>query len=496
MNVFSIEPQPASSPASPGLGEDAKMVAAALRRPAVSAASPAMFARFLDLLALTLAFWFTEFAASGGALDPLRTALLATGTGGLGVLIVGQMGGYTASRMRRFAPGAVLAWGSGFGLAALTGAAGLWSTGWESFLPASALALAVAILPARICSTSVAHWVLDFGLTERRAVVAGGGENVARLVQGLAANPKNDIRICGIFDDRYDGRSPAVVSGIPKLGRMTDLVEFTRLAELDMLIVALPLDAEARIRQILDEVRILPIDVRLSNYSDNFVFPRRLDFAISEPGLIDISDRPLAGGRRLAKRALDIALTCAALLPLLPLMAVTALAIRLESPGPVIFRQMRDGYNHKPVEIFKFRSMFAEQSDPEARKIVTRGDPRVTRVGQIIRKWSIDELPQLFNVLRGDLSLVGPRPHAVNAISSRQEAFEDIVDGYAARHRVPPGVTGWAQIHGLRGEIDDPATLLQRVEHDLYYIENRSLWLDLYILAMTPLKLLDTRNAY
>lgn len=263
-----------------------------------------------------------------------------------------------------------------------------------------------------------------------------------------------------------------------------------------MLIVALPLDADARIRQILDEVRVLPVDVRLSCYSANFTFPRRSGLSITEPGLIDVSDRPLSGGKRLAKRALDVALTSLVTLPLLPVMAVTAIAIRLDSPGPVIFKQYRDGYNHKPVEVWKFRSMYADQSDPKARNIVTKGDPRVTRVGRFIRKWSIDELPQLFNVLRGDLSLVGPRPHAVNAISSRQQAFEEIVDGYAARHRVPPGVTGWAQINGLRGEIDDPETLLRRVEHDLYYIENRSIWLDLYILAMTPLKLLDTKNAY
>ena len=140
--------------------------------------------------------------------------------------------------------------------------------------------------------------------------------------------------------------------------------------------------------------------------------------------------------------------------------------------------------------------MYHAQSDPTARQVVRKGDARVTRVGRFLRKSSIDELPQLFNVLMGDLSLVGPRPHVLNAVSSRQEAFEAIVDGYAARHKVRPGVTGWAQIHGWRGEIDDPEALQKRVEHDLRYIENWSIWLDLYILAVTPLRLLDTRNAY
>lgn len=140
--------------------------------------------------------------------------------------------------------------------------------------------------------------------------------------------------------------------------------------------------------------------------------------------------------------------------------------------------------------------MRTEDCDPAARRVVTRDDPRVTRVGRVIRRWSIDELPQLFNVLAGDLSLVGPRPHALEAISSRQESFEMIVEKYAARHKVRPGVTGLAQIRGWRGEIADPEALRRRVELDLHYIENWSIWLDLYILAITPFRLLDTRNAY
>jgi exopolysaccharide biosynthesis polyprenyl glycosylphosphotransferase len=241
---------------------------------------------------------------------------------------------------------------------------------------------------------------------------------------------------------------------------------------------------------------VLPLDVRLSAYSDGYEFPRRQSQVPGEAGLIDVLRRPLGGEGRLVKRVFDAVLAACAIVVLSPLMLAAAIAIRLETRGPVLFRQLRHGYNHKPIEIWKFRSMRIETCDPDAREIVTRGDPRVTRVGRFIRKWSIDELPQLFNVLRGDLSLVGPRPHALDAVSSRHEAFESIVDGYAARHRVPPGVTGWAQIHGWRGEIDDPAQLKARFEHDLYYIENRSMALDLYVLAMTPLRLLNTRNAY
>ncbi|MET0313660.1 MAG: sugar transferase, partial [Hansschlegelia sp.] len=173
----------------------------------------------------------------------------------------------------------------------------------------------------------------------------------------------------------------------------------------------------------------------------------------------------------------------------------TAVAIKLDSSGPVFFRQKRYGFNNEVIDIFKFRSMYADRCDPEAKTVVTRGDSRVTRVGQFIRKSSLDELPQLINVLRGELSLVGPRPHAVNAHTS-ERLWNDVVDGYFARHRVKPGVTGWAQVNGWRGEVDTPSKLQNRVDHDLYYIENWSILFDVAILARTPFALVKTENAF
>ncbi len=307
--------------------------------------------------------------------------------------------------------------------------------------------------------------------------------------------PGNDIRVWGIFDDRDDSRSPPVVAGVPKLGTLDALVAFARTAEIDTLIVTLPLTAEARIRQILKSIEVLPLDVRLSNFSTDAGFSRRSSWDC-QGGFVEVISRPLRSGQRAVKRALDIVGAAVAIVVFMPVMLATAAAIRLETPGPILFRQPRHGYNHRPVEIWKFRSMLASECDAAARRIVTRGDPRVTRVGRVIRRWSIDELPQLFNVLAGDLSLVGPRPHALAAVSSREEHFEALVEGYAARHKVRPGLTGWAQIHGWRGEISDPSALRRRVEHDLYYIENWSIWLDLYILAVTPFRLLDGRHAY
>jgi lipopolysaccharide/colanic/teichoic acid biosynthesis glycosyltransferase len=179
-----------------------------------------------------------------------------------------------------------------------------------------------------------------------------------------------------------------------------------------------------------------------------------------------------------------------------PAMLLTAAAIKLDSRGPVFFRQKRYGFNNELIEVYKFRSMHADKCDATASKLVQRGDARVTRVGKFIRKASIDELPQLINVVfKGNLSLVGPRPHAVHA-KAEDRLYDEAVDGYFARHRVKPGITGWAQISGWRGETDTHEKIQRRVEHDLYYIENWSVLFDLFILAKTPLALAKTENAF
>ena len=467
-----------------GLSPGARAVARGLRRPSLVPGNIAATAGLLDGAALAFGLWFVRFISGGSGFDPVRAALLSGLAALLAVLTVWAFGEYRLHVLRRRWRGTFLVLGLGLLLALGAQGYGLPSSCWScsSSLP-------------ELLGSALAAGALDFGLTERRAVIIGGGESGARVMAALAESPDNDIRICGIFDDRDDSRSPPVVTGIPKLGTLESLIEFARTAELDMLIVALPLSAERRIRQILNAVEVLPLDVRLSSFSTDQAFRRRSGHR-SETGLIDAMSRPLRSGELAMKRALDLFGSAVAITLLAPVFGLTALAIKLDTPGPIFFRQARHGYNHRPIDVWKFRSMHAADCDPAARRIVTREDPRVTRVGRFIRRWSIDELPQLFNVLAGDLSLVGPRPHALEAVSSRQESFEAIVQGYAARHKVRPGVTGWAQIHGWRGEIDDPAALRARVEHDLHYIENWSLRLDLYILAITPLRLLDKRRAY
>jgi len=222
--------------------------------------------------------------------------------------------------------------------------------------------------------------------------------------------------------------------------------------------------------------------------------PRAYSYIGNLPCL-DVYDKPLGEWGPLFKVALDKIVASLMLVILAPIMAATALAIKIDSKGPVLFRQKRYGFNNELIEIYKFRSMYTDQADASAATLVTRGDARVTRVGRFIRRTTLDELPQLFNVLRGELSLVGPRPHATQA-KAGASLYEHVVDGYFARHRVKPGLTGWAQINGWRGETDTTEKIERRVEHDLYYIENWSLPFDLYILLRTPLALIKAENAY
>jgi Undecaprenyl-phosphate glucose phosphotransferase len=331
---------------------------------------------------------------------------------------------------------------------------------------------------------------------ERRAVLVGGGPEAVDLIRALRSEPGNDIRICGIFDDRDDARVPAIAEGLPKLGRIDELLEFGRQAEIDMLIVALPMRAEERLVQLLKTLWVLPVDIRLAARASQLRFrPRAYSFVGSVP-FLDLFDKPIADWDRVAKACFDRIVGTMLLILFAPVMLAVALAIKLDSPGPVLFRQKRYGFNNELIEVFKFRSMYTHMTDANAAKLATRDDPRVTRIGRFIRKTSLDELPQLINVaIRGDLSLVGPRPHALQAKAANR-LYEQVVDGYYARHRVKPGITGWAQINGWRGETDTSEKLERRVEHDLHYIENWSVLFDLYILALTPFRLLKTENAF
>jgi Undecaprenyl-phosphate glucose phosphotransferase len=341
----------------------------------------------------------------------------------------------------------------------------------------------------------VRRWTKE-GRLDRRTVVVGADGNAESLLRSLAAQTDSDVHLVGVFDDRSDERSPASCGGVPKLGSVEDLVEFARHTRVDLVIFSLPISAETRILQMLKKLWVLPVDIRLSAHTNKLRYRPRSYSYIGNVPVLDIFDKPIADWDVVMKWLFDKIVGSLALLCALPLMLVIAIAIKLDSRGPVLFKQKRYGFNNELIEIYKFRSLYVDQTDAAADKLVTAGDPRVTRVGRFIRKTSLDELPQLFNVVfAGNLSLVGPRPHAL-AAKAENRLYDEAVDGYFARHRVKPGITGWAQIHGWRGETDSQEKIQRRVEHDLYYIENWSILLDLYILAQTPFALIRSENAY
>src|ERR1700726_4332928 len=356
--------------------------------------------------------------------------------------------------------------------------------------------LAILIAERLFLRAIVRGWARQ-GRLDRRTIIVGSDQNGEKLVEALNVQDDSDIDILGVFDDRNDNRALETCAGSPKLGKIDDIVEFARRTRVDLVLFALPISAETRILEMLKKLWVLPVDIRLSAHTNKLRFRPRAYSYLGKVPTLDVFEAPITDWDLVMKWLFDHVVGAVVLLLVTPLMALVALAVKLDSPGPVLFRQKRFGFNNERIDVFKFRSLYHHQADPLASKVVTKNDPRVTRVGRFIRKTSLDELPQLFNVVfKNNLSLVGPRPHAVQG-KLQSQLFDEAVDGYFARHRVKPGITGWAQINGWRGEIDNEEKIQKRVEFDLYYIENWSVLFDLYILLKTPLALMTkNENAY
>jgi Undecaprenyl-phosphate glucose phosphotransferase len=312
-------------------------------------------------------------------------------------------------------------------------------------------------------------------------------ERIERL-----AEPWN--RIIGVFDDRL-ARTGQSVGGYPVLGNLADLVEWGRRDRPDEIIVALPWGAEERLVTVLQALAVLPSNVRLcSEFQRMDLIHGRANNQFGVP-MLSAFEKPVDGWGRIYKRIFDVFLAFVATVVSLPLMALIAVAIRLESPGPILFRQKRYGFNNALIEVYKFRTMHAVSSDALGERLTERNDPRVTRVGALLRRLSLDELPQLLNVLSGQMSVVGPRPHAIRTTAGGRQC-DEVLDQYAIRHKVKPGITGWAQVCGWRGTMEDEDHLIQRVEHDLFYINNWSPLLDIRILFRTVWVVITGRNSF
>ncbi|WP_291297963.1 undecaprenyl-phosphate glucose phosphotransferase [Elioraea sp.] len=444
-------------------------------------------------IVITAAYLASLITGGGGVLRD--ETILVTTMLGLGLLV--WLGAYThrtmfsASRqVHAVVSGAVAAAGivafveTVFGLSHLVSAR--WAVTWAGFSLAGLVASRVTV-STLLKSDRQGRYAL-------RTVIVGGGPHGARLVQFLRLRNDRSLRLLGFVDDRVT-RIGVEMGAIPYFGPIDEVFAMVRAGLVDKVIIALPWSAEERMLQLLRQLAEYPVHVRLAPDLITYHFPGRVLSDVGGVPLLHLLDRPISGWGYLVKRAEDIAIASAALLLLgLPMLAIAA-AVRLNSPGPILFRQPRIGFNNRPFEVLKFRTMYAHMSERKITQQAQRDDPRITRIGAILRRLSLDELPQLVNVLRGDMSVVGPRPHAPQTRAAGRP-FEEVVARYAARHRVKPGMTGLAQVRGWRGETDTEEKIIRRVESDLEYIENWSVWLDIAILVRTLLMVLKMKNAY
>jgi len=338
----------------------------------------------------------------------------------------------------------------------------------------------------------IRRWRRDGRLVQRVAVV-GVNDFSATFLDRLAAQPDTYL-VTGVYDDRQS-RIPAHLQHIGVRGGVDALLAASREERIDTIVVALSLGAVDRINDILAHLSSLVVDVFLTTDIAGLRYEGAQFTAIGSNPVISVGERPLKDWQAVKKAVFDRAVGGALLLfALVPLLVVAAL-IKLDSPGPVLFRQPRIGFDNRMFSIFKFRTMHASMADLLADRQTTRDDPRVTRVGRWLRRFSIDELPQLLNVVQGSMSLVGPRPHAPNT-KAANKLFADVVSQYAVRHRVKPGITGWAQVNGWRGETKTEDQVRSRVRFDLDYIQNWSLTLDLKILLLTVFREVHSSTAF
>lgn len=323
----------------------------------------------------------------------------------------------------------------------------------------------------------------------RSVVIVGANEMSVKLAERIREYPYLLMGVRGFFDDRNETRSPAAATSL--LGGVQDVAGYVRVNNIQMIFISLPMSAQPRIRALLDDLH----DTTASIYflPDVYIFDLMQAHFDNVGGIpvVAICESPFSGVDSVVKNASDFVLALLILLLLSPLMLGIALAVKLTSPGPAVFKQRRYGLNGEEIIVYKFRSMTVSE-DGSSIAQAQKNDPRITKIGAFLRRSSLDELPQFINVLQGRMSIVGPRPHAV----AHNELYRKLIKGYMLRHKVKPGITGWAQVNGLRGETEVLEKMQARIEYDLDYLQNWSIWLDIWIIMRTVWVVLRRDNAY
>ena len=360
-----------------------------------------------------------------------------------------------------------LAFGIAIVFAYLFKIAHFYSRGW--LLVYWALVL-VALTANRWIVSSIARSLMSKGQLHETVAIFGD-HDVAQQISERICGRYSKRRFAGVFSlDEQSGSQ----------GNLHDLINYGQKHRLDHVIVALPIEKSAEIKEVIRTLETLPVELSFHiDFKSAGIAPLSLN-RIGGMSLLRLHSKPMKEWNYLSKRIEDIVVASTALVFFAPLFAFIALAIRLDSPGPVFFKQRRHGFNHQTINVLKFRTMNVWE-DGKTVSQAQKEDPRVTRVGRFLRKTSLDELPQFINVLRGEMSAVGPRPHAL----AHNHYYSELIGDYKIRHKVKPGISGWAQVNGYRGETKEPELMAKRVEYDIEYIENWSLWLDIKILIKT-----------
>jgi Undecaprenyl-phosphate glucose phosphotransferase len=450
--------------------------------------------RVLDVVLIVVCAWLALLLRFDEPLPQAIDTALVTFSAAFVLVVFPVLGIYQSWRgrsMLRLAAQVVLAWVVVqtcalvlmFALNRTDSISRLWFVGWTAYT-------AVVLVAFRLTVRSVLSHLRHAGLNLRHVAIVGCGEHCQDIVRNIRRASGSGFRALAAFDARPSGH--ASLTGVPTFDDFTGFVDFVRRNAVREIWLALPLCEEKTILRFVGEFRDDLVNVRfIPDVRSLALFDSGVTDLIGMPA-INLVGSPLPAHALVKKEIFDRIFAALALIGLIPVFAAVAIAVKLSSRGPVFFTQNRKGADGRVFKIYKFRTMRLHAQQAGQLKQATRNDPRITRVGAILRRTSLDELPQFYNVLRGDMSVVGPRPHALE----HDELYQKIVSGYLQRYRIKPGITGWAQVHGLRGETDRVEKMERRVEHDLYYLHHWSFALDMRIVAATIVKGLMHSNAY